>query len=175
MNGSSSPKAWLLTLSWLALLAALGCGGEELAPERASGGGLVEARSGSQLAGFINIKRRNGALKLFLNVLNAPPGEHAVRLHQAGDCSAFDATSAGAVWAPEGSPLGDASVLGDLGNLRVDPQGRGLLSLSSAGWGLGDGSELDLVGRALVIHERPGELLAASNDADVRLGCGVIR
>ncbi|MDB4989058.1 MAG: Superoxide dismutase precursor [Myxococcaceae bacterium] len=158
-----------------AALTLAGCWGEDAAADRTSGGGLVEARSGSALAGFVNIKRRHGTIKLFLNVLGAPPGEHAVRLHQVGDCSALDASSAGSFWSPEGSAAGDGVSLGDLGNLRVDESGRGYLAFSTGAWGFGDGTEFDLVGRALVIHQKSAELLVGEDGSDARIGCGVIR
>jgi superoxide dismutase, Cu-Zn family len=162
------------------LVVALSCGlavmsgwGEAPKPERQSGGGSVQGRSGSALAGFANLKRRHGTLKLFLNVLNAPPGLHAVRLHQRGDCSTPDASSAGPSWTPERLLPGDAGRIGELGNLRVDDSGRGLLTFSSSAWTLGDGGELDLVGRSLVIHQDP--IALAAGDSDKRLGCAVLR
>ncbi|MDB4976658.1 MAG: Superoxide dismutase precursor [Myxococcaceae bacterium] len=164
-----------LLLSVVLPVALAGCWGEDAAAERTSGGGLVEGRSDSALAGFVNLKRRHGTVKLFLNVLNAPPGEHAVRLHQLGDCGTLDASSAGALWSPEGSPLGEGASLGDLGNLHVDESGRGQLAFSSSAWGFGDGSELDLLGHALVIHQKADELLSGSEGGDLRIGCGVLR
>ena len=145
-------------------------------------GGEVAGRCGSTLAGFVNVTRRDQTVRLFLNVLHAPPGEHAVRLHQTGDCSALDAASAGVVWTPHSDASGGdgASVaglrfdqLGDLGNLTVDHGGRGLLSFSAPAWSLGNGNETDLIGRAVVIHDRPGESLG-SDGPDKRIGCAVI-
>ena len=148
-------------------------GGTQPAGQSRHAGGEVSGRCGSALAGFVNVARRDDTVRLFLNVLHAPPGEHAVRLHQAGDCSAPDAASAGVVWTPHLQALAADSQLGNLGDLHVDDSGRGLLSFSAAAWALGDGSETDLVGRALVIHQRPSELL--STDAvELRIGCAVI-
>ena len=148
------------------------CWGEDAGTGRSSGGGLIEGRSDSALAGFINVKRRGGALKLLLNVMNAAPGDHALRLHQVGDCSASDASSAGGLWIPEGTSS-DGVSLAELGNLHVDEDGRGHLATSGP-YNFGDGSELDLVGHALVIHQKSSELLAQGDD-DARIGCAVIR
>jgi Cu-Zn family superoxide dismutase len=153
-------------------------GAEDPALERQLAGGLVEARSGSSLAGFVTVKRRAGVVKLFLNVVNAPPGEHGVHLHQTGDCTAADASSAGPHWNPENHQHGgpaDAAHLGDLGNLHVDETGRGLLTITSPAWSLGDGTEYDILGRALVVHERADDLLTQpAGNSGARIGCGVI-
>jgi Cu-Zn family superoxide dismutase len=155
-------------------------GSEDPTQERQLAGGLVEARSGSTVAGFVTVKRRAGVVRVFLNVLRAPPGDHRVQLHQNGDCTAADALSAGPHWNPDSEPadgvrLGDAR-LGDLGTMHVDETGRGLLSFSSAAFGLGDGTEFDIVGHALVIHEKPDDPASQpGGSAGARLACGVIR
>ena len=174
-----------LGLAWSLLLALQvqslgGCSGaEDAAIERQLAGGLIEPRSGSALAGFVTLKKRSGVIKVFLNVLNAPPGDHGVHLHQYGDCTASDASSAGPHWNPEnhlhGAPT-DTSHLGDLGNLHVDASGRGLLVFSSAAFSMGDGTEFDIVGRALVIKELPDDLTTQpSGNSGLRIGCGVVR
>jgi len=147
--------------------------------ERQLAGGLVEARNGSALAGFVTVKRRGGVVRLFLNVLNVTPGDHAVHLHASGDCASLDNTPQSAHWNPEGHPHGaptDGSHLGDLGNLRVDASGRGLLAMSSGAFGLGDGTEFDLLGRALVIREKADDLATQpTGNAGLPIGCAVIR
>lgn len=152
---------------------------EDAAVDRQLAGGLVEARAGSGLAGYVTLKKRGGVIKLFLNVLNVTPGDHGVHLHQSGDCTATDASSAGPHWNPESHPHGapnDASHLGDLGNLHVDDSGRGLLVFSSAAFSMGDGTEFDIVGRALVIDELPDDLVTQpSGKSGLHIGCGVIR
>jgi superoxide dismutase, Cu-Zn family len=153
-------------------------GAEDPALERQLAGGLIEARSGSALAGFVTVKRRAGVVKLFLNVVNVPPGDHGVHLHQVGDCTASDASSAGPHWNPENHQHGgpaDGAHLGDLGNLHVDDTGRGLLTFTSPAWSLGDGTDFDILGRALVVHEKADDLVTQpAGNAGARIGCGVI-
>jgi superoxide dismutase, Cu-Zn family len=165
--------------AWLALALGSCSVSEDPAVERQLAGALVEARNGSALAGFITVKRRSGVVRLFLNVLNAPPGDHGVHLHAAGDCAALDSSPNSPHWNPEAHPHGstvDAAHLGDLGNLHVDEAGRGLLTFSSAAFGLGDGTEFDILGRALVIRERADDLVTQpTGNAGLPLGCGVIR
>jgi len=54
-------------------------------------------------------------------------GEHGFHVHEKGDCSAPDGTSAGGHFNPAGKPHGarDAAArhAGDLGNLKADPYG----------------------------------------------------
>jgi len=153
-------------------------GAEDQALERQLAGALLEGRSGSSLAGFVTVKRRAGVVKLFLNVVNVAPGDHGVHLHQTGDCTALDASSAGPHWNPENHQHGgpaDSAHLGDLGNLHVDDTGRGLLTFTSAGWSLGDGTEFDILGRALVVHDKADDLVSQpAGNSGARIGCGVI-
>jgi Cu-Zn family superoxide dismutase len=148
----------------------------------------LESKSGSNTTGTATFSVVDGAVTLTLTVRGATPGLHGAHLHAVGDCSAANASSAGDHWNPEQHPHGSGtqdagpSHLGDLGNVTVQADGVGTLTFSNPEWKLGDRSPWDVLGKALVIHADPDDLMTQSNpDAGVtpgksgsRIACGVI-
>ncbi|MCC8539453.1 superoxide dismutase family protein [Xanthomonas axonopodis pv. poinsettiicola] len=101
-------------------------------------------------------------------------------VHERGDCSAADASSAGAHFNPANAPHGRAGNgahhLGDMDNLRADAEGVAHLDMIVSGISLGDGAPGDVVGKALVVHADPDDYRSQpSGNAGARLACGVIR
>ena len=139
----------------------------------------LEARSNSTTTGTATFTEENGKVTLKLEVAGATPGEHGTHIHQVGDCSAPDATSAGAHWNPEthnhGAPGTGEQHLGDLGNITVGADGKGTLTISMAAWKLGDGSTTDVVGKAVIVHANPDDFTTQPTvNSDGLVACGVI-
>lgn len=116
---------------------------------------------------------------LRVEVTQAPQGRFAVHIHERGDCSAPDALSAGEHWNPASSPHGKydsgANHLGDLENLNVDETGRGRIELTSREWTIGTGLPTDVLGKAIIIHEREDDFRTQpSGDSGKPIACGVI-
>ena len=53
------------------------------------------AKSGSKLAGSGTLTETGEGVSVSLALENVPPGEHGAHVHEKGDCSAPDASSAG--------------------------------------------------------------------------------
>ncbi|MDO8862986.1 superoxide dismutase family protein [Haliea sp. E1-2-M8] len=106
------------------------------------------------------------------------PGPHGIHIHEVGDCSADDASSAGGHFNPQdtshGSPDAAERHAGDMGNIEADGDGRVDTELTFRGLALsGPTSILD---RAVVIHLKKDDLESQpAGDAGDRVGCGVIR
>jgi Cu-Zn family superoxide dismutase len=162
----------------LALLSA--CRDEETeTPAPPTATATLAARSGSTTTGTATFTEANGRVTLKLDVANATPGRHGAHLHQVGDCSAPDATSAGAHWNPDGmnhgGPDSPQHHLGDLGNVEVGADGRGSITRSMAAWKLGDGSTTDVVGKAVIVHADPDDFTTQpTGNSGGRVACGVI-
>ena len=140
----------------------------------------IEPRSASTLTGTARFVFESGSVTLTLNVEHAPPGEHAVHLHETGDCSAPDASSAGAHWNPGHANHGRWGEppfhLGDIGNLHVGEDGTGSLILTTDKWTIGTGGTGDILGHAVIVHEKPDDFKTQpTGAAGSRLGCGVVR
>ena len=178
---------WLVFV--LALIAA--CGGQpeegaaateaEPAPDEPVSRAVaqIEPKSDSQVTGTATFAVDHGEVTLVLEVQNAPQGEHAFHLHQTGDCSAPDGTSAGGHWNPAGHDHGKWEEapfhLGDVGNLVVGDDGSGALTLSTDLWSIGTGANNDIVGRAVILHAGADDFTSQpTGAAGGRIGCGVI-
>jgi Cu-Zn family superoxide dismutase len=158
-------------------------------PADSSVGGAMatlDSKSGSAVKGSATFTVSGGLVTLKLNVTGAEPGMRGVHIHQTGDCSAADASTAGGHWNPDmhvhgsGAPdAGATSHLGDLGNILIGADGAGTLTHSNPAWKLGDGSLFDVVGKAVIVHKNTDDLITNTSDAGpgmsgARLACGVI-
>ena len=111
--------------------------------------------------------------------MQASPGPKGAHIHENGDCSAPDASSAGDHFNPGGHPHArppDAPRhLGDLGNIDIADDGAGELEIVAAGANLKPGDPNSFLDRAVVIHGKEDEGSQPSGNAGPRIGCGVIR
>ena len=142
----------------------------------------IDAKSGSKLKGKATFtKNDKGEIVLRVEVSDATPGEHAVHIHDKGDCSSPDGKSAGDHWNPThmehgkwGAP-GDHHHLGDIGNLTVGPDGKGTITLETTKWTAGGGGANDVIGHAIVVHGGVDDFKSQpAGNAGPRIGCGVI-
>lgn len=185
-----SPKA--LSVVVAAMLVA-GCMSQRAAPlgtsassldflplTQAIGSARLEPRSGTGTEGLVVLSETPVGLRFTAKVVNASPGLHGIHIHEKGDCSAPDASSAGPHWNPgagkHGFVLAGNAHAGDFGNVPVDRDGEGLVSLvvpRSALAGVGSWSEL--VGKAVVVHSGEDDFTTdpAGNSGD-RIACGVL-
>lgn len=110
----------------------------------------------------------------------APGATHGFHVHETGDCSAPDATSAGGHFNPAGNPHGDRQGdaphhAGDMPNLVAGDDGVAKVDVSLAGLRIDDGSEVDVVGRALIVHAQPDDYATQpTGNAGARIACGVV-
>ena len=153
------------------------CASSRSAPT-ASAKAAIEARSGSTLSGTATFtERAGGGVHLVVDVSGAPAGVHAVHLHEKGDCSAPDASSAGGHFNPTGlphaGPTAEKHHAGDFGNVTVGDDGKGHLELDSSMLTLGAG-EMSLKGHAIIVHAKADDLVTQpTGNAGGRIGCGV--
>lgn len=161
--------------------------GRETLPSVALAGATVEMqpKSGSSVAGTALFSQRgstdDGAMEvtLIVELRGAPAGEHAVHIHDIGDCSSEDGKSAGGHWNPAGVDHGqwghDVHHLGDIGNLVVGEDGTGSLTMTTDRWMIGDGSTTDVVGHAIIVHAGVDDFVTQpTGAAGGRISCGVI-
>lgn len=134
----------------------------------------------SGLTGKAVFTQNGDNIKFVISLANASPGEHAVHIHETGDCSAPDGKSAGGHWNPTGVAHGKWGEgefhLGDIGNLTANAQGMGKLELTTNLWEMNTGSDIDFVGKAIIVHADADDFVSQpSGNAGPRIGCGVIK
>jgi Cu-Zn family superoxide dismutase len=142
----------------------------------------IEAKSGSKLKGKATFTDDGkGGIVFRIEVADAPPGMHAVHIHEKGDCSSPDGKSAGDHWNPMHEPHGKWGApgghhhLGDIGNLEVKPDGKGTLTLETDKWTAGSGGVNDVIGHGIIVHSTIDDFTTQpTGNAGSRIGCGVI-
>lgn len=139
----------------------------------------IEAKSGAKLAGEVTFSITAKDVTVKVAVTGAPPGEHAVHLHEKGDCSAPDGNSAGGHWNPGNDPHGrwtkEHHHLGDIGNMTVGDDGKGEVTLTTDKWTVGSGHPNDVVGKSVIVHEKRDDFTSQpSGNAGGRIGCAVL-
>lgn len=166
-----------------------GCGPQEPASDQAAEtpvepirrlDTVLQSKSGSELTGIAMFIQDDAGVSLQLNIENSPPGDHAVHIHEIGDCSADDASSAGGHWNPTTEDHGKWGEpphhLGDIGNITVGEDGMGSLLLSTDRWTLGGRADNDIYGKAIIVHADPDDFATQpTGAAGGRIGCAVIQ
>lgn len=140
----------------------------------------LDPRSGSSVQGIVMMTDEgNGMVRVKLDATGLQPNSrHGFHVHENGDCSAPDATSAGGHYnpmaAPHGAPADAVKHVGDMGNVMSNADGEiheemvlDFLSLSG---------EHSVVNRAVILHAKADDLVSQpSGDAGARIACGVLR
>jgi Cu-Zn family superoxide dismutase len=138
---------------------------------------VLRPTEGNEVLGIVSFTKAANGVRVVADVSGLTPGKHGFHIHEFGDCSSTDATSAGGHFNPLGMPHGaptDAKRhLGDLGNLIADSLGRAhyewtdtLLVLSGPN---------SIIGRAVIVHAGGDDLVSQpTGNAGPRVACGVI-
>lgn len=129
--------------------------------------------------GILTLRQLNGVLHIKGTVSDLGPGKHGFHIHEVGDCSAADATSAGGHFDPHESVHGAPDAkhthrhYGDLGNIVADAQGNATVSVEDLQLQL-TGTH-SIVGRALIVHAAADDLKSQpSGAAGPRVACALI-
>ena len=158
--------AALYALVAAAFLFTAGCKSTSSKPSAAAPAGAagaqaratIEPRSGSNVSGWATFTERSrGGVRIEVHIENATPGTHGIHLHEKGDCSAPDASSAGGHFNPGGmqhaGPMDAMRHAGDFGNITIEANGTGHLDLVSDVLTVRPGPN-SVVGKAIVFHEK---------------------
>ncbi len=140
---------------------------------------VIGSSNESGVSGMAVFTQDDDQITLIVEIQGATPGLHAVHIHANGDCSAPDGSSAGGHWNPTGVAHGkwgdDEFHLGDIGNITVAEDGTGSITLTTDLWEIGTGSDIDVVGKGIIVHADADDFTSQpSGAAGMRIGCGVI-
>ncbi len=134
---------------------------------------------GNNARGTVTFMPRGDRLLVVADVTGLAPGPHGFHIHDKGDCSADDATSAGGHFNPLGKLHGGPDTgehhAGDMPMLVAGANGVAHLSSEIDTATVGAGAT-DIVGRAVIIHKDPDDFKTQpTGNAGARVACGVIR
>lgn len=166
----------------VALLALAACSATTPAKQAAPAAATIrlEAKSGSQVAGDLTLVREGQGVRMRGQIRGLTAnGEHAFHIHEKGDCSAADGSSAGGHFNPTGQPHGRSAHgehhLGDQDNLRANAEGVADVNAFFPGVSLGDGAVGDAAGKAVIIHAGVDDYTSQpTGNAGGRIACGLI-
>lgn len=154
---------------------------EQVATGPSSATAQLASKSGSNVTGNARFTRQDdGKIQLVVQIEGATPGTHAAHLHDVGDCSADDGSSAGGHWNPTTHQHGkweqdEHFHLGDIGNIQVGEDGTGTITLTTDRWELGTGGMVDVVGHSIIVHTDADDFVTQpTGNAGGREACGVV-
>ena len=144
----------------------------------------LDAKGGSRVHGEIKFTQVGSRVHIEGEVTGLAPGAKGFHIHEKGDYSAADATSAGGHFDPRdqknwstrhGGPHTAERHAGDLGNIVFDQYGKAVVNMMVGGIAV-DRGPTGIVGRAVVVHFQADDLKTdPTGDAGARAACGVIR
>ena len=136
--------------------------------------------SGSLVSGKLTLKPMGDGVHITGEIGGLKAGgSHGFHIHEKGDCSAVDASSAGGHFNPAAQPHGRAGQgahhAGDSDNLSADAKGVAKVNAHQSGITLGGGAANDIAGRAVIVHAQPDDYSSQpTGNAGGRIACGVI-
>lgn len=186
---------WMMGL--LALLGLVGCGTAEQPAEQVEAPAppesvepespapvmaraVLEPTEGSDVRGEVVFEETPDGVRVMAEVTGLEPGKHGFHIHENGDCSAPDATSAGGHFNPfnveHGGPNSDVHHVGDLGNLEANEEGVARYDATYGFLSLDIGDANSILDKAVIVHAQEDDLTSQpTGAAGGRLTCGVIR
>jgi Cu-Zn family superoxide dismutase len=137
---------------------------------------LVPAKDG-KVEGTLTFTRGAEGLMVGGRITGLAAGSHGFHIHEFGDCSAADFSSAGGHYNPTGHQhAGTAEPhrhMGDMGNIEAGADGAATVDYTDARLRL-DGVN-GVLGRGVIIHANPDDLKTQpTGNAGGRVACGVI-
>jgi superoxide dismutase, Cu-Zn family len=138
---------------------------------------VLQPTKGNSASGIVRFEAVEGGVRVIADFSGLAPGKHGFHIHEFGDCSSDDGSSAGGHFNPNGMPHGTPASeqrhVGDLGNIEADKDGKAHLDYVDAM--ISFSGKNSIVGRGVIVHEKEDDLKTQpTGAAGARVACGVI-
>lgn len=138
---------------------------------------VLHPTEGNDVSGLVTFMQTDNGIQIEADINGLTPGKHGFHVHQYGDCSAPDGTSAGGHFNPEnkqhGGPTDMERHVGDLGNVTADSTGHAHLSMTDNVISLAGAHSI--IGRGIIVHMGEDDLTSQpTGNAGARVACGTI-
>ena len=169
-------KTFLAAAASMVMLAAC----QTTPPEVPRATAQLQPTKGNKTFGEATFEQVGGKVHAVVYVQGLKPGqEHALHIHEAGDCSSGDGMSAKGHFNPFGKAHGYYASgehhAGDMPSLKADKAGRAKVDVELDGITVTPGPA-SIVGRGLIVHADPDDYKSQpAGNAGARIACGVIR
>jgi Cu-Zn family superoxide dismutase len=148
------------------------------APGPAAAFAELNPTQGSSVRGKVSFVKIANGIRVVADVTGLTPGNHGFHIHEKGDCSAPDGSSAGGHFNPYAMPHAamnaDQRHVGDFGNIMADRAGNAhadFIDVRISFDGLAS-----ILGRGVIVHANPDDLVTQpAGNAGPRVACGVIQ
>ena len=121
---------------------------------------VLQPTKGNSVHGTVTYEMIDHGVRVTVDISGLTPGKHGFHIHEFGDCSADDASSAGGHFNPagasHGAPTAGMRHAGDMGNIEADKDGRAMLDYVDHVMTLS--GERSILGHAVIVHEKEDDL-----------------
>jgi len=133
--------------------------------------------TGNQANGIVHFTAVKGGIRIVAKMQGLTPGKHGFHIHEFGDCSAPDASSAGGHFNPTHQQHGGPDHLerhaGDLGNIVADQYG--IAHYDRIDTVITLNGPNSIIGKSLIVHSNPDDYTTQpTGNAGGRIACGII-
>ncbi len=138
---------------------------------------VITPTKGNNVHGIVTFTKTENGIKVVADLEGLTPGAHGFHIHEYGDCSAANGSSAGGHFNPDSvkhaGPLDVPRHVGDMGNITADKNGKAHIELVDNLIAF-QGTH-NIIGHAVVVHANADDLKSQpSGNAGPRVACGVI-
>lgn len=138
---------------------------------------LLKPTKGNEVTGEVTFVETDKGVHVVADVQGLKQGKHGFHVHENGDCSAPDGSSAGGHFNPKktlhGGPESAERHAGDLGNLVADDKGKAHYERDDFVITLV--GENTIIGRSIVVHSDEDDFKTQpTGNSGGRIACGII-
>ncbi len=138
---------------------------------------VLTPTKGNTVSGIVRFEAVAEGIRVVADLTGLTPGKHGFHIHEFGDCSSEDGSSAGGHFNPakmlHSGPSSKERHAGDLGNIEADKEGKAHLDYVDSM--ISFSGKNSIIGRGVIVHEKEDDLKTQpTGAAGARLACGVI-